>query len=58
MLVIVTHCSVKHLADNGHDWMVVQIGVVETVQQVDVTRSRSGLAHSHLTSELGVGHRP
>src|SRR3569832_2424883 len=46
------------LADDGHHRLMVELRVVETVQQMDRTRSRGGEAHADLAGKLRVraGH--
>ena len=45
------------LAHDRHHRLVVQLGVVQTVQQVDRPRARGGHAASRLAGELGVRAR-
>jgi hypothetical protein len=43
------------LADDGHHRLVVELGVVEPVQQMDGARARGRHADPDLAGELGVG---
>jgi len=48
------------LADQGEPRLMVELGVVETIQQVDGARPLGGEAHAHLAGKLGMarGHEP
>ena len=58
LLKIATHGGRRSLAHDGHDWLMVELRIVESVQQMDRARSRSRHAHADLASEFGVpaGH--
>ena len=45
------------LADDRHDRLVVELGVIEPVEQVDGARARGGHADADLPGELGVPAR-
>ena len=51
------HGPHEGLADDGHHRLMVQLGVVQPVQQVDRPRPRGGHAHPDLAGELGVPAR-
>ena len=55
LLVVAAERRAGLLADDGDHRLMVELGVVEAVQQVDRTRSRRGEADAHLPRELCVG---
>ena len=55
LLLVAPHDAGEGLADDGDHGLVVELGVVEAVEEVDRTGPRRGHAHAHLSGELGVG---
>jgi hypothetical protein len=57
LLVVAAHGGARLLADDGHHRLVVGLGVVQAIEQVDRARPRGGQAHAHLAGELGMRAR-
>ena len=57
LLVGPAHSGAVGLPDDGEDRHMVQLGVIETVEQMDGAGPRSGHAHTQVAGELGVAHR-
>ncbi|MNL14277.1 hypothetical protein D3C87_1352090 [compost metagenome] len=55
LLIVAAQRAARLLAHDGHDRLVVQLGVVQPVQQVDGARPGRGQAHADLPREFGVG---
>lgn len=55
LLIVSPHGEAGRLSDNRHDRLVIHLGVVEAVEQMDGPRPGGGHAQAHLTGELGVG---
>ena len=55
LLVVAAEPGPRLLADDRHHRLVVELGVVEAVEQVDRAGARGGHADADLAGELGVG---
>ena len=58
LLVVAAQPGARLLADDRHDRLMIELGVVQTVEQMDRARARGRQAHPDLTGEFGVraGH--
>jgi hypothetical protein len=58
LLVVAAERRARLLADDRHHRLVVELGVVQAVEQVDGARAGGRQAHADLAGELGVraGH--
>ena len=57
LLVVAAEAGARLLADDRQHRLVVELGVVEAVEQVDRAGPRGGQADAELAGELGVGAR-
>src|SRR5687767_391284 len=57
LLEITAQSRTDRLADNGQYRLVIKLGIVQAVQQMDRPGARCGEADSDLASELGVPGR-
>ncbi|MNS58765.1 hypothetical protein D3C72_916940 [compost metagenome] len=55
LLIVAAQRAARLLAHDGHDGLMVQLGVVQPVKQVDGARPGRGQAHADLPREFGVG---
>ena len=58
LLVVTADRATHRLTNDGEDRLVVQLGVIESVEQVNGPGSRGGEAHTHLAGDPGMaaGH--
>src|SRR5690606_1223666 len=57
LLIIAAQCTAGLLAHDGHHRLMVELGVIQPVQQMDRTGPGRGHAYAHLAGELGMGAR-
>src|SRR5215208_2939504 len=57
LLVVAPKAHALLLADDRHHWLVVESGVVETVEEVDGAGTGGSHAHAYLAGEFRVGAR-
>src|SRR5581483_3570241 len=57
LLIVTAECGALLLSDDGYDWLVVELRVVEAIEQMDGAGAGGGQANADLAGELGVRTR-